>query len=417
MKVTVIDSAICRTGYRRILVGLGVNEPEPFQGYGGFNGLSQSVVRLSSGEMLMAFNSGYHHASLPQPCDLAPDTLANWTRNGFPMGFDAPRGGRAMLIRSGDDGATWDTPELIIDTEENDAHPSIVELNDGTLICVFFTHANWYGYEDVPVGRKAMSRVGAIKSFDGGKTWQKDVCWLPSKFRVYERCYGGVLRMPDGCVMAATYASETGKGEELKAPVYLSDDKGDNWKCISVIESDSHDLDEPAIAVLPSGRLIMMARPDGAVFFSDDGGKRWSGPEDFGMKMYAPVLIVLQNGTVVCLFGSYGSGRGGFQVIFSIDEGQSWIGPAPDRGFPIDNSAYGYGHGCEMPDGSIYCVYYDRGVQQQRKTAVLATRFRIRKDKSGIDMLSIPEGEPFGPNLYDTSCLPSRIDSDAQDLR
>lgn len=415
MKVVIADSKPNNQGYRRRIVGLGINEPDAFLGYGGFNGLSQSITRLSDGQLLMAFNSGYWHASLPTPIYIEPETLKSWVKEGFPADFDAPSGGRAMLIRSFDEGVSWNKPELIIDTPENDAHPNIVELNNGTLVCVFFTHANWYGYKNIPVDRNPMSRVGVIKSFDKGRTWQKEITWLPTLFPKYERLYSGVLKMLDGSVMIATYGCENCSGQGLKAAIYSSNSNGDNWKCISVISSNSYELDEPTITVLPSGRLMMIARPDGAVSFSDDSGKTWSEPKSFGIRMYAPVLLILKSSILLCIFGSYASGCGGLQAIFSADEGQSWIAPASDRGFPIDDSAYGYGGGCEMADGSIYCVYYDRGTEQQRKTAVFATRFKIREDKSGIDMLKIHQGEIFNPNTYNTTFLSSKTDIDAED--
>ncbi len=70
----------------------------------------------------------------------------------------------------------------------------------------------------------------------------------------------------------------------------------------------------------------------------------------------------------------------------SDDGGRTWTTPAKDRGFKIDDSVYVYAIGCEMPDGSIYVVYYDpRG--NQTKTAVRGIRLRIRKDRQGIDIL------------------------------
>lgn len=51
---------------RAILVGPGVNQPDPFPGYGGFVGW-KSPVRLKNGDWLVGFNAGYWHASAPTP--------------------------------------------------------------------------------------------------------------------------------------------------------------------------------------------------------------------------------------------------------------------------------------------------------------------------------------------------------------
>ena len=47
-----------------------------------------------------------------------------------------------------------------------------------------------------------------------------------------------------------------------------------------------------------------------------------------------------------------------------------------------------YAIGCEMPDGSIYIVYYDP-TNQQTKTAIWSVRVKIRDDRDGIDILPV----------------------------
>ncbi|SIO23307.1 hypothetical protein SAMN05444166_3136 [Singulisphaera sp. GP187] len=47
---------------RGIIVGVGVNQPDHFPGYGGFVGW-ESPIRLKNGVWLVGFNAGYWHAS------------------------------------------------------------------------------------------------------------------------------------------------------------------------------------------------------------------------------------------------------------------------------------------------------------------------------------------------------------------
>lgn len=47
---------------RGVVVGPGVNEPDPFPGYGGFVGW-ESPIRLHDGTWLVGFNAGYWQAS------------------------------------------------------------------------------------------------------------------------------------------------------------------------------------------------------------------------------------------------------------------------------------------------------------------------------------------------------------------
>jgi hypothetical protein len=49
---------------RRMLVGPGVNQPEPYRRYRGFVGW-QSPIVLRDGTMLVGFSSGHWHASPP----------------------------------------------------------------------------------------------------------------------------------------------------------------------------------------------------------------------------------------------------------------------------------------------------------------------------------------------------------------
>ena len=110
------------------------------------------------------------------------------------------------------------------------------------------------------------------------------------------------------------------------------------------------------------------------------------------MRLFAPSLYVLRDGTLVCLHGSYGAG--GLRVIFSTtDGGQTWIAPNEKYGFLVDNT-YGYGKGMGLADGSMFLVYLKSGghaTQDAQSNAVQCIRVKIRPDHSGIDLLPAPE--------------------------
>jgi len=367
---------------RRMVTGPDVNEHPNYPGCTGFVGC-ESVMRRGNGEMLCSFSAGYWHVSFPTPIDVKPDVLKSYQRAGFPLKPDAPTGGRALICLSSDNGKTWSQPTTLIDTPGDDRHPVIVELSDGTLVCVFFVIDNWYGYESPPKGRHKNSRVASIRSTDGGKTWSKPV-YMPSPFKYYDRMCGKPVVLPNGRIVLPTYGKDAWKNSPERLGVYTSDDFGKSWKFLSRLKSDDGALDEPAITRAHDGKLVMIARPAGKIAFSRDQGESWSMPQAFGVKMVAPCLLTLKDGTVVCIFG-WGA-TGGIQMMWSDDSGRTWTTPAPDRGFKIDDSVYVYAIGCEMPDGSIYLVYYD-GRGNQNKTAIWSVRVRIRKDRQGIDIL------------------------------
>src|SRR5262249_57723045 len=103
------------TSYRRVLVGPGHNEPEPYPGYTGFVGW-QGVTRTRTGALLVTFTSGYWHGSPPTPFQgISPGHLEALKKAGMPTDVDAPRGGRAEIMRSEDGGRTWTAPEPLIE--------------------------------------------------------------------------------------------------------------------------------------------------------------------------------------------------------------------------------------------------------------------------------------------------------------
>jgi sialidase-1 len=348
---------------RRMLVGPGVNQPDPFPGYQRFVGW-EAPIRLKNGTWLVGFNAGWGHASYPKP--------------------EAPTGGRAMLIRSTDEGVTWGKPETIIDTPYDDRHPNFAELPDGTLLCTFFTYMTGEAAKQPDDSH----RTTIVRSEDGGRTWEKTPRRPPSPF-FYDATDGPIIVLKDGSALLAIYG---GKPDDKKTEIALfqSKDRGLNWKLLSVVKT-GHEMSEPSIAQLKDGQLVLVTRPEGDICWSGDGGQTWTEPVSFGMRMYEPGLVVLKDGTLACLHGSYGAG--GLRVVFSRDGGHTWIAPALNHGFPVDPSAYGYGKAVELPDGSMFVAYIDnigRTPKDMEREAVWGMRFRVRPDYSGIDLLPAP---------------------------
>jgi hypothetical protein len=84
-----------------------------------------------------------------------------------------------------------------------------------------------------------------------------------------------------------------------------------------------------------------------------------------------------------------------------MDGGMSWVKNTDGNGFSIDPSVYGYPGGCELSDGSIYCVYYD-GWNKQVDTGVWAIRFRIRADSKSIQLLPVPGAPAYDEYSHNT---------------
>jgi len=167
--------------------------------------------------------------------------------------------------------------------------------------------------------------------------------------------------------------------------IFRSEDEGATWKLLSKIAAD-HDQFEPSTARLKDGTLVVITRPEGALTWSKDGGRTWTEPVKFGMRMVAPTLQVLPDGTLVCHYGC-----SGLRAMFSTDGGHSWIAAAENRGFLID-STYGYSRSCLMPDGSLYLAYIATGgahPQEAANNAIWSIRLKVRDDHSGIELLPV----------------------------
>ncbi len=388
-RVKIVENGESRTppdACRGIIVGPGVNQPDPFPGYAGFVGW-ESPIRLKNGDWLVGFNAGYWHASAPTPLNYSPKTLAEYRAMGMPTDVVAPTGGRAMITRSTDQGKTWSKPETLIDTPADDRHPAFLELDDGTILGCFFTYSG--EPKDGNLDNEPAARVFFTRSFDGGRTWEQEPRRLETPFH-YDETDGPLVRLNDGSVLVAINGRAK-SGPPDVAGFFRSTDGGQNWELLSTIQAE-HDLHEVTVAELPDGRLVMMARPEGDISWSNDRGRTWTAPQTFGMRMFAPSLQMLRDGTLVCLHGSYSPGHGGLRVIFSSDGGQTWIAPAADHGFLVDN-AYGYGKAMVLPDGSLFIAYIatgGHGTADARNNAIRSIRLRVRDDHSGIDLLPAP---------------------------
>ena len=171
-------------------------------------------------------------------------------------------------------------------------------------------------------------------------------------------------------------------GPKLFGAIRRSDDMGQTWKVISRVRREGQDVDEPAIAQLNDGRLILITRPDGAVFHSEDQGVTWA---DSGTrivssgKFKAPQLIVLADGTVVAV-----ATWSNLRVWLSRDNGTTW-----SKDIPLDTSCYGYpGSFILGEEESITLPYCQSGGAPNR---VYLVRFRVNESRTGIELLRLAE--------------------------
>ncbi|MEO2034064.1 MAG: sialidase family protein [Planctomycetaceae bacterium] len=379
------------TQMRVCVTGADHNRPDPFPGAGDFIGWPGGIDRMPNGDLLLVHSAGYWHSSFAQPRQIEPGLRKRWISQGWPLDFHAPTGGRTMGCRSIDGGRTWSKPTTILDHRLDDGAHAIFTCRDGIVLCFGAAQASWYGYSKAPAGFEddidgLNTRQFVLRSMDSGQTWSAPA-WLDSPGDFYERAHGvRPVQLSDGSILWATYYQTVGD-KYLRGAIRRSMDSGRTWPVIARIERAAQNVDEPAIAELQDGRLILVTRPDGAVFHSPDKGVTWT---DSGSrvvrkgspKFKAPQLIVLSDGTVVTV-----ATCGNLRIWISRDAGISW-----SDDIPLDPSSYGYPGSwiLDEKDESILLPYCASGRAPNR---IYLVRFVINRARNGIDLLPVTDQE------------------------
>ncbi len=313
-----------------------------------------SVTRTANGDVLVAFTASEEH--------LGPD-------------------GRILCVRSSDNGATWGAPDTLLDTPIDDRESGFTQGPNGVVIAhlwsTFHTPqmygalspgsyppdmlARWSATVSSPRYLQAAALQGAWHrvSVDDGRSWSSPV-------RGRDAVHGGI-QLPDGSLVIASY--------RVDAPVIgvhrwkMTDTVFTRLATITSPRPESIRFGEPHLALLPSGRIIMMLRattipyddmdPRCVVWetYSDDGGHHWIPPYATPLWGFPPHLLVLKDGRVLC---SYGYRRAPYGERCCVSEdGITWA--RKDEVVIADdapNGDLGYPASVELGAGRILTVYY-----------------------------------------------------------
>ncbi|MAE66749.1 MAG: hypothetical protein CMJ18_20975 [Phycisphaeraceae bacterium] len=387
---------------RRMIVGPWVNQPEEYEGYNGFVGWA-GIARTRAGRWLLTFTSGLWHATLPWTEEIRRDPECRarfeaWHALGLPDMY-APRGGRAHIMHSDDEGLTWSKPTTLVDTDSDDRHPGILELADGSLMCTFFSSR----FPHCSVARYMLSR-------DGGESWSEPI-GLPGSPPHAGFGNGPAITLRDGTVVWATRGAFDPDQPHDCIGVMRSRDHARTFELAATIKADRH-LSEPTIVEVADQVLTMAIRREGDFCYSQDGGLSWEHTASTGWGIYDPHLVMAPNGVLALFHGSYLK-EGGIHVLLSPDGGRTWHGPGSDAGvvygYSVDPGVYGYCHPMLLPDGTVYLVYLHTGGHapaDARSEAIWGLRVSVHDDAGGIDILPAA-GSPAdrGREITDASLM------------
>ena len=309
--------------------------------------------------------------------------------------------GATTLFFSHDNGETWSEPTVIHDSPLDDRDVGIISLKNEIVMATWFTldprqfrhiFENW---SDESVKSRMRARLSALTdttvrehsgswtrvSFDGGKTWSE-----PHRAPVSSP-HGPIL-LKNGSLL---YLGKQFPGDLIRpwgeVAAAVSIDYGVTWKEIGIVPLPAgcrvDQVHEPHVYEASDGRLVGVLRvhntPVGTTWQTEstDGGKTWSEPVAMPVDSVPAHLLKHSSGTVVCTYG-YRHEPYGQRVIFSKDEGRTWIhdmalredGPSSDLGYPATT---------ELDDGSLLTVYYQKA-EAEENASILCTRWNLPED-------------------------------------
>ena len=334
-----------------------------------------TILKLSGTELLLLFNEGMRRFK---------------TTHSDPTFL-------LQVLRSTDGGMTWDSQPLPVGgyTTWGMEAGGAVRLRNGVILIQnyrpqYFTkyemkkryEAEWdYTSEqsDFPWHQIHGNFNYLYRSTDGGRTWEGPVWFDASPYRMAFMMRAAV-ELPSGeLLMPCADDSFLGYGS---AYVMKSEDEGKTWTWFStIVGHPKYFSTEPALLLLPSGKLIALIRTHGMGEYylyqsvSTDEGRTWSDPIRTPMWGYPAHMLSLQDGSILCVRG-HRREPFGIRATLSYDQGETWdinddIGLRED--FP--NADLGYPTSIQLDNGEVLTVYY--GTDQNGVTSIYGSFYSL----------------------------------------
>ncbi len=155
-----------------------------------------------------------------------------------------------------------------------------------------------------------------------------------------------------------------------------SSDGGKTWKELALIgETAGIHLDaETDVIALKDGKLLAALRSSKADMhfsLSDNMGRTWGPMKPFGFKGHCPYFLRHSSGVILLAHRLPAT-----SLHWTTDEGRTWHGPVQ-----IDSAGGAYASMVELPNGLVYCVYYQEGLGSSIRGV------RLRVSKEGVEVV------------------------------
>ncbi|MDD2709930.1 MAG: sialidase family protein [Verrucomicrobiae bacterium] len=300
--------------------------------------------------------------------------------------------GRVEMMRSGDGGVSWSTPEILANGPLDDRDGGILVTHNGSILVNWFTSLYWQkvlgeggggGFAPSPgraaeweeirrritpdVVRREMG-LWMIRSIDGGATWSgKYPSVVNSPHGPVQLSDGRLIHAGKACVDELPDPCENAHAEAIG--VAESRDDGVTWQWLaSIPTSPGHEARlycELHTVEADDGRLIAQIRnhnkrAEGETLQTEsgDGGRTWSVPHSIGVWGHPSFLTRLRNGNLMMSYSHRRKSLGN-QVRISADRGETWSEPLI-LSDDADLTDFGYPSTVELDDGTFLTVWYER---------------------------------------------------------
>jgi len=279
--------------------------------------------------------------------------------------------GRLDMIFSSDEGKTWTSPTVVVDSPLDDRNPAFGQADDGALVVGFWRTANYdeKGHYDPKLGKSQTTWI--TRSQDGGKTWSE-----PAEIDVSDiglgSPYGRILTLPDGAMLMAIYgnalrpAGEKFASDATHSYLYRSIDRGQTWKRLSEIGDGKEQLTETSVLRLADGKILAAARTRAGATVqteSADDGRTWSALHPLTpINIHPPDLCLMADGRVLLTLGNRVGPLGVIGIVGDAHGQFDW----EKRFALVTDSASrdcGYPSSVVLPNGHALTLYYSTTVK------------------------------------------------------
>jgi hypothetical protein len=300
---------------------------------------STSLRRLANNDLLVAFHESAGEANLND--------------------------GATVIVRSRDNGQTWDRPVSLHAEPGWNCGPAggLKVLPDGTVLLVTSKMQRNH-YPDTTYGLDMYNTASYItRSTDHGYSWS-ELERIDGFWPFFTEMYGTAdpLDLGDGRLLFCMQGTRESGGHGWESSVVTTTDGARTFsQPVIIATSPETDFNDAALARLPDGRILAMIRSEQAPFpayrsYSADNGATWTSPEQSGILGSTLSLTLLRSGALLCFYRDRVPERPGVSYAISTDNGLSW--EFAGQIYEADNWFCGYPAVVPTGDDTYLCVYF-----------------------------------------------------------